>query len=110
MNTCAPPSATTPLARRVGRRFRRAVGLVVATTVGLVSLGLTGSTAFAMLAPPDGAGPADSVTPTVKVISTGVETWQVALIAAAAALLGAAVALLASRRHEGRRTAPSPAA
>jgi LPXTG-motif cell wall-anchored protein len=42
------------------------------------------------------------------VISTGLASWQVALIAAGAALIGAAVVLLASRVRSARRVTPSP--
>ncbi|HEY2521384.1 MAG TPA: hypothetical protein VGJ19_14830 [Streptosporangiaceae bacterium] len=111
MNIYSARSTTaTPLAGRAGRGFRRAVALVVAATAGLVSLGLA-TPAFAMHVPPGGeVGPgsgAPATGPALKVISTGLAAWQVALIAAGAALLGAAAVLLASRLRSGRRVTSS---
>jgi hypothetical protein len=94
------------LARWTSRRFRRAVGSVVAATASLMSFGVAGPSAFAMRVPP-GGGASGPVPPTVKVISSGVTVWQVAVIAAGAALLGAAVALLSSRLRPGRRMVSS---
>jgi hypothetical protein len=107
MNTSSLQPRTVPatLARKAAFHSRRAVGLVIAATVSLLSLGLT-APAFAMTVAPGGGPAAGSAlaAPTVQVISVGLATWQVALIAAGAALLGAAVVLLA------RRTATAPAA
>jgi hypothetical protein len=113
MNTSSPQHRTVPgiLARKAVFRSRRAVGLVIAATVSLLSLGLTGP-AFAMTVAPGGGAAAGSglATPTVQVISVGLATWQVALIAAGAALFGAAVVLLARRLRPVRRSAAAPAA
>ena len=115
MNTTAPHSSTASvtLARKAPARFRRAVGLLTAAFAGMLAVGLTGSAAFASIPAPRGAaaGPAtQAVAPTIKVISAGVATWQVALIAAGAALLGAAVAVLATQLRPGRRMASSATA
>jgi hypothetical protein len=87
------------------RRCHRVLRFAVAAIAGLVSLGLT-APAFAMTVPHVGEGtpgPAAPVaTPTIKVISTGLASWQVALIAAGAALLGAAIVLLATRWQQAR--------
>ena len=95
------------------RRSRRILGFVATATAVLLSLGLS-APAFALIVPPPsetGITPAaPAAAPVVKVISTGVATWQVALIAAGAALLGAAVVLLATRRYPGRRMASAPVA
>jgi hypothetical protein len=106
MNTTSPQYRTIPatLARKAAFRTRRAVGLVIAATVSLLSLGLT-APAFAMTVAPGGGGTGGlAVPPATATVSAGLATWQVALIAAGAALLGAAVVLLA------RRTATAPAA
>ncbi|HEY2279761.1 MAG TPA: hypothetical protein VGI00_15485 [Streptosporangiaceae bacterium] len=113
MNTTSPQPRTTPatLAQQAAFGSRRAVGLVIAATVSLLSLGLTGS-AFAMTVAPGGGAAAGSVlaTPTVRVINVGLATWQVALIAAGAALFGAAVALLAGRLRPAHRPVTAPVA
>jgi hypothetical protein len=105
------PTGPATLTRQAAFRTRRAVGLVIAATVSLLSLGLTGP-AFAMAVAPGGgaAGGSALATPTVQVISVGLATWQVALIAAGAALLGAAVVLLARRLRPARRSVTAPAA
>jgi hypothetical protein len=119
MNTTSPQHRTGSqprtgpaiLARKAAFRTRRAVGLVIAATVSLLSLG-AGAPAFAMAVAPGGGAAAGSVlaTPTVQVISVGLATWQVALIAAGAALLGAAVVLLARRLRPAHRSVTAPAA
>jgi hypothetical protein len=86
------------------------VGLVIAATVSLLSLGLT-APAFAMTVAPGGGGPGGPAIPPVPAtVSVGLATWQVALIAAGAALLGAAVVLLAARLRPARRSVTTPAA
>ena len=119
MNTTSPQHRTgsqprtgpATLARTAVFRTRRAVGLVIAATVSLLGLG-AGAPAFAMTVAPGGGAAAGSAlaTPTVRVISVGLATWQVALIAAGAALFGAAVVLLAARLRPARRSVPAPAA
>jgi hypothetical protein len=110
MNTYSAHHTAGPaVAGRAGRRFHRVVGFLIAATAGLASFGLAGPAAFAMLVPPGGDA-TGSVAPTVTVISTGVAVWQVALIAAGAALLGAVVVLQARRLRPARGTASSPAA
>jgi hypothetical protein len=115
MNATSPQHRTAPVlvALKAASGSRRAVGFVIAATVSLLSLGLT-APAFAMIVPPGGgrtADPANTLTtPTVKVISDGVATWQVALIAAGAALIGAVVVLLAARLRLSHRAAATPAA
>jgi hypothetical protein len=111
MNVTSPQGSTSEtLARKATVRRRRIIGFLIAATASLLSLGLTGP-AFAMTVAPGGStqGPSIPVAaPAVKVISTGVSTWQVALIAIGAALLGAAAVLLASRlRPAHRATAAS---
>ena len=92
-------------------RLRRVLGLAAAAITGLLSLGLA-APAFAMIVPHTGQGtpgPAvPVVTPTATVISTGLASWQVALIAAGAAVLGAVIVLLASRWQQARHHHPRP--
>ncbi len=118
MNTTSPQHRTgsqprtgpATLARKAAFRTRRAVGLVIAATVSLLSLG-AGAPAFAMTVAPGGGGTGRlAIPPAPASVSVGVATWQVALIAAGAALLGAAVALLARRLRPVRRPVTAPAA
>jgi hypothetical protein len=112
MNATSPQGATPATTPHKAARRRRAMGLLIAATTTLLSLGLAGP-AFAMTVPHVGEGtPGPAIplaTPTVKVISTGIATWQIALIAIGAALLGAAVVLLASRLRPARRAAAATA-
>ncbi|HEY3981553.1 MAG TPA: hypothetical protein VGM79_30155 [Streptosporangiaceae bacterium] len=112
MNVTSPQGSTFETrARKATVRRRRITGFLIAATTSLLSLGLSGP-AFAMMVPPGGStrGPSIPVAaPAVKVISTGVSTWQVALIAIGAALLGAAAVLLVSRLRPARRAAAASA-
>jgi hypothetical protein len=112
MNTTSPQPRTGPatLARKAAFRSRRAVGLVIAATVSLLSLAVSGP-AFAMTVAPGGGGTGRlAIPPAPASVSVGVATWQVALIAAGAALLGAAVVLLAPRLRPAHRSVTAPAA
>jgi hypothetical protein len=118
MNTTSPQHRTgsqprtgpATQARKAAFRTRRAVGLVIAATVSVLSLGV-GAPAFAMtVAPGGGATGRLAIPPATATVSVGVATWQVALIAAGAALLGAAVVLLAARLRPAHRSVTTPAA
>jgi hypothetical protein len=113
MNATSPQGTTPATPARKATSRRRTLGILIAVTTSLLSLGLTGP-AFAMTVPHAGEGtPGPAIplaTPTVKVISTGVSTWQVALIAIGTALLGAAAVLLASRLRTARWAAAASAA
>ena len=88
------------------RHIRRLAGVLASLAAGLVALGAT--PAFARVVPPAGVpivtggrAPAPGVptatTMTRTVLVGGMPGWQIALIAAGAALLAAAVAVLADR-------------
>jgi hypothetical protein len=111
MNTSSPQHRTIPatLARKAAFRTRRAVGLVITATVSLLSLGV-GGPAFAMTVAPGGGGTGGlAIPPATATVGAGLATWQVALIAAGAALLGAAVVLLAARLRPAHRSVTTPA-
>ncbi len=103
--------------RTIGGRLRRLFGLAAAVSFGLMALGATASGAFAEIAPPPGGGNAviAPVPPaTIRVVrvvtSSGLDAWQITLVAVGAALLGAVAAVLVSRARAVRRTASaSPA-
>ena len=91
-------------------RTCRAAGLLAAAIAGLLAFGVTSPSAFAMIIPASPGGPAGPASaPVIRVISTGVGTWQVTLIAIGAALAGAAAAVAASRLR-ARREIGAPAA
>jgi hypothetical protein len=90
------------------KRIRRAAAMLAG--LALVWVGLAGAApaAFAMIpshggtdSPPVPAGPATGVARTVVV--GGMPGWQIALIAAGAALLAAVLAVLADRARTARR-------
>jgi hypothetical protein len=86
-------------------RIRRLAGIV--TGVAVTCLGLTAEPAAfaAQVAPGGGAGPVSpgSAVVTRMVLVGGTPGWQIALIAAAAALLAAGLAVLADRARAARR-------
>jgi hypothetical protein len=97
------------------RRIRRIAAVVAGLAAGLVAFA---TPAFAMQVPASGGGyaPAPSVpapeirTVTHTLVLGGMPGWQIALIAAAAALLAAAVAVLADRTWTARRKPATAAA
>ncbi len=104
--------------RRI-RRIRRIAAVLAGLAAGLVAFGVT--PAFARIVPPPdvpiitgGLAPAPPVQPATTVTRTvlvgGMPGWQIALIAAGAALLAAAVAVLAYRALAGRRKTVTAAA
>jgi len=101
------------------RRIRRIVAVLAGLIAGLVACGAT--PAFARVVPPPsvpiitgGLAPAPPVPPVTTVTRTvlvgGMPGWQIALIAAGAALLAAAVAVLAYRALATRRRPATAAA
>ena len=108
--TTRPGTSPATVTRRATTRLRRAAGLLAAAIAGLLAFGVTGPSAFAMIIPASPGGPAGPASaPVIRVISTGVGTWQVTLIAIGAALAGAAAAVAASRLR-ARREIGAPAA
>jgi hypothetical protein len=109
MNNSSAHLSGAATARWLGYRFRRVTTLIVTVTAGLAMFGPAGPTAFAMIVPPSGTTP-DPAAPALQVVNSGVAVWQVAVIAAGAALLGAGAVLLARRWHLTRWTDPSRSA
>jgi len=96
------------------RRIRRIAAVLVGLAAGLVAFA---TPAFARVMPPEGGGsappapvPAPVRTVTHTVVLGGTPGWQIALIAAGAALLAAAVAVLAYRAWTTRRRPATAAA
>ena len=91
-------------------RVRRFAAALAGLGAALVAFGIT--PAFAMVMPP--AGGSDVVpqhlVPVHAVVAGGMPGWQIALIAAAAALLTATVAVLLDRARATRRNAVAAAA
>jgi len=82
--------------------------LAVAATLGALLTLAAAPAAYASV-PPHGGGPVGTHT-TVQVITTGgMPGWQIALIAAAAALIAAALAVLLDHAWAARRTHASTA-
>ncbi|MGH3298423.1 MAG: hypothetical protein ACRDP7_42200 [Trebonia sp.] len=90
--------------KRIRRLAVVVAGLALAAWLGLAAA----PTAFARVIPPPGEGGAapvlgaPTVTRTVVVVG-GMPGWQIALIAAAAALVAAALAVLADRARAAHR-------
>jgi hypothetical protein len=76
---------------------------ILATLAGILLALAAAPTAFAAL-PPHGGGPTSGVQPPVQVIAGGgMPGWQITLIAAGAALAGAATAILLHRVQMARK-------
>ena len=97
------------------KRIRRAAAALSGLALTWLGLAVMAPDAFARIAPPSGGSvgvtaPSGTVTVTRTVVVGGMPGWQIALIAAGAALLAAALAVLADRNWKAhRKTIPSPA-
>jgi hypothetical protein len=80
----------------------RRIGAAVATVAGALLALITASAAYASL-PPHGGGPASAPTKVHVIATGGMPGWQIALIAAGAALAAAAVAVLLDRAQMARK-------
>ena len=95
------------------RYIRRIAGLLAGLAGAVVALGTT--PAFASRVPPESGGSAGAPVPPAPVpahtiIAGGMPGWQIALIAAGAALVAATVAVLLDRARATRRKAITTAA
>ena len=93
--------------------IRRIAGLLAGLAGALVAFGAT--PAFATLVPPESGGPAGAPVSSAPVqvhtiVAGGMPGWQIALIAAGAALVAATVAVLLDRARATRRKAITTAA
>jgi hypothetical protein len=86
---------------------RRILAAVI-TLAGAVLALATAPAAFAEPLPPPDCCTSGQNTP-VTVIAGGMPGWQITLIAAAAALAGAALAILLDRARAARKTHPTTA-
>lgn len=97
------------------KRIRRATVALIGLALTWLGLAAVAPAAFAMIAPPPGGSvgvtaPSGAVPVTRTVVVGGTPGWQIALIAAGAALLAAALAVLADRTWTAhRKIAPSAA-
>jgi len=103
------------------QRIRRAAATLAGLAIAWLGLAFTAPSAFAAYVPagggsggsPSGSGtvtPPPVVHVTRTIVAGGMPGWQIALIAAAAALLAAALAVLADRARSARRNAAMSAA
>ena len=96
-----------------GARLGRLATVLAAAIAGLLASAAAATAAFATPVPYGDGGtiPLAPVPATVRVISTGgMAGWQVALIAAGAALAAAAAAVLLDRKLAGHRRATATTA
>ena len=92
-------------------RIRRYAACLVATLAAVAATALAAPAAFATIAPPAPPGPAGPVTGAITnhppavhtVVVGGMPGWQIALIAAGAAVLAAALAVAVDRLLSARR-------
>ena len=75
---------------------------ILAALAGILLALAAAPAAFAAL-PPHGGGSGGGAQPPVQVIAGGMPGWQITLIAAGAALAGAAVAILLHRAQMARK-------
>jgi len=96
--------------------IRRLVGVLTGLAVALVAAVAGAPAAFAQVDPPPGPlSRYEPVAPAVPAhthaaVTGGLASWQIALIAVGAAILGAIVAVLLDRARAGRRHLPATAA
>jgi hypothetical protein len=87
-------------------RIHRCLGVVAALGGTLLTLAVAAPAALATI-PDPGGGPGSGPAPTV--VAGGMPGWQIALIAAGAALVAAIAAVLVDRAWAARRSgAPGP--
>ena len=87
------------------RRALRLLSIVASVVCVTASIAALAPAASAMIAPlSGGGGPAPSQIVRTILVSTGMPDWQVALITAGAAVLGAAVAMLIGRTRTRRQS------
>jgi hypothetical protein len=115
-----PRQGTHPraAARTAGARLRHLAAVLAAVTCGLLASAAVVPAAFALTPKPQPYlrglyGPAPAVpvpASTIRVITTGgMAGWQIALIAAGAALVAAAASVLLDRARAARRASVTPA-
>jgi hypothetical protein len=97
------------------RHIRRSAAVLAGLAAGLVACGATPALARVPYYPPPApAAPVPTPAPVRTVTHTlvlgGMPGWQIALIAAGAALLAAAIAVLADRARAARRKPAAAAA
>ena len=97
--------------------IRRLAGFVAGLATALLAAALTAPAALAVQVPPPGGTSGESppvVIQTRTIVEGGMPGWQIALIAAGAAVAAAALAVLADRARLARRqpvttvAAPAP--
>jgi hypothetical protein len=86
-------------------RIRRILTAVATLTSALLAFTAASPAALAMRVPPPGgtAGPAPAPPQDYTIVAGGMPGWQIALIAAGAALAAAAVAVLLDRARAARK-------
>jgi hypothetical protein len=86
-------------------RIRRTLTALATLAGALLALTAASPAAFAVRVPPPGghAGPVQAPPPVHTIVVGGMPGWQIALIAAGAALAAAAVAVLLDRAWAARR-------
>jgi len=92
-------------------RIQRCLGVLATVGGALLALAAAAPAALASLPPPD-PGPAGVVPAPVvgTVVAGGMPGWQIALIAAGAALFAAVAAVMADRARAARRHVTAPSA
>ena len=98
--------------------LRRIAAVLAVLGAAMLALTASAGSAFAIVLPqrprseavPGGTPPPQIVTVTHTLIAGGMPGWQIALIAAGAALLAATIAVLADRAWSTRRKAVTAAA
>lgn len=91
--------------------IQRCLGVLATLGGALLAFAAAGPAALANLPPPD-PGPAGVVPAPVvgTVVAGGMPGWQIALIAAGAALFAAVAAVMADRARAARRQVTAPSA
>ena len=87
---------------------RRILAAIITLTGAMLALA-TAPAAFAKPLPPPDCCTTGTSTPVTVITAGGMPGWQITLIAVAAALAGAALAILLDRARAARKTHPTTA-
>ncbi len=91
--------------------IRRSAGVLAGLAGALLAFAAASPAALALREPPPGdSGGTVQPPPAVHIVTGGIASWQITLIAVAAATIAATVTVIVDRLRAGRRHRPAPAA
>ena len=95
---------------RPAHLIRRLAAILAGLTGSVLALSAASPAAFAYVLPPGPSSGGTAGLPAQTIVTGGMPGWQITLIAAAAAILGAAAAVRLDRARAARRQQAAPSA